>query len=38
MSGTTLSVRHLAAELTAAGHHVAGETVGKLLRANGFSL
>ena len=38
LSWTTLSVRHLAAELTAAGHQVTGETVGKLLRANGFSL
>ena len=38
LSWTTLSVRHLAAELTAAGHPVTGETVGKLLRANGFSL
>ena len=38
LSWTTLSVRHLAAELTAAGHRVTGETVGKLLRANGFSL
>ena len=31
-------MRHLAGELTAAGHPVTGETVGKLLRANGFSL
>ena len=38
LSWTTLSVRHLAAELTAAGHRVTGQTVGKLLRANGFSL
>src|SRR5664280_1539858 len=38
LSWTTPSVRHLAAELTAAGHPVTGETVGKLLRANGFSL
>lgn len=38
LSWTTLSVRRLAAELTAAGHRVTGETVGKLLRANGFSL
>ena len=38
LSWTTLSVRHLAAELTAAGHRATGETVGKLLRANGFSL
>ncbi|NMR31201.1 ISAzo13 family transposase [Arthrobacter sp. SF27] len=35
---TTLSVRHLAAELTAAGHRVSQETVAKLLRAEGFSL
>ena len=38
LSWTTLSVRKLAAELTATGHRVTGETVGKLLRANGFSL
>src|SRR5450759_1830102 len=38
LSWTTLSVRKLAAELTTAGHRVTGETVGKLLRANGFSL
>jgi len=35
---TTLSVRHLAGELTAAGHRVSQETVAKLLRAEGFSL
>ena len=35
---TTLSVRRLAAELTAAGHPVSQETVAKLLRAEGFSL
>jgi hypothetical protein len=38
LSWTTLSVRRLAGELTAAGHQVSAETVGKLLRANGFSL
>lgn len=38
LSWTTLSVRKLAAELTAAGHRVSAETVGKLLRAEGFSL
>lgn len=38
LSWTTLSVRRLAAELTAGGHRVTGETVGKLLRGNGFSL
>ena len=35
---TTLSVRRLAGELTAAGHAVSQETVAKLLRAEGFSL
>jgi len=35
---TTLSVRKLAAELTAAGHPVSHETVAGLLRAQGFSL
>ena len=35
---TTLSVRRLAGELTAAGHTVSQETVAKLLRAQGFSL
>ena len=35
---TTLSVRRLAAELTAAGHKVSQETVAKLLRGQGFSL
>lgn len=35
---TTLSVRNLAAELTAAGHRVSQETVAKLLREQGFSL
>ena len=38
LSWTTLSVRRLAAELTAAGHAVSQETVAKLLRAEGFSL
>jgi len=38
LSWTTLSVRRLAAELTAAGHRVSQETVAKLLRAEGFSL
>jgi len=38
LSWTTLSVRKLAGELAQAGHRVSGETVGKLLRANGFSL
>jgi len=38
LSWTTLSVRRLADELALAGHRVSGETVGKLLRANGFSL
>jgi hypothetical protein len=38
LSWTTLSVRRLAAELTAAGHRVSQETVAKLLRAAGFSL
>ena len=37
LSWTTLSVRHLAEELTAGGHPVSAETVGKVLRANGFS-
>lgn len=31
-------MRHLAEELTAGGHPVSAETVGKVLRANGFSL
>jgi hypothetical protein len=35
---TTLSVRRLAGELTAAGHTVSQETVAKLLREQGFSL
>ena len=35
---TTLSVRKLATELTAAGHRVSQETVAKLLHAEGFSL
>ena len=38
LSWTTLSVRRLAAELTAAGHAVSQETVAKLLHAEGFSL
>ena len=35
---TTLSVRRLADQLSAAGHPVSQETVAKLLRAEGFSL
>ncbi|SDZ26459.1 Rhodopirellula transposase DDE domain-containing protein [Geodermatophilus africanus] len=35
---TTKSLRHLAAELTAQGHPVSAPTVGRLLRAAGFSL
>jgi hypothetical protein len=35
---TTLSVRKLAAELTAAGHPVSHETVAQVLREQGFSL
>ncbi|MFG2045652.1 ISAzo13 family transposase [Dactylosporangium sp. NPDC048998] len=35
---TTKSLRHLAAELTRQGHPVSAPTVGRLLRANGFSL
>src|SRR4051795_13050918 len=35
---TTKSLRHLAAELAACGHPVSAPTVGRLLRANGFSL
>lgn len=35
---TTLSTTRLAAELTAAGHPVSADTVGKLLKAEGFSL
>lgn len=38
LSWTTLSVRKLAAELTANGHKVSQETVAQLLRAQGFSL
>lgn len=38
LSWTTLSVRKLAAELTADGHKVSQETVAQLLRAEGFSL
>ena len=34
---TTLSVRKLAAELTAAGHPVSHETVAQLLRAQGLA-
>jgi hypothetical protein len=35
---TTLSTRHLAAELTARGHNAGADTVGDLLRSQGFSL
>ena len=35
---TTKSLRHLAGELTRQGHPVSAPTVGRLLRANGFSL
>jgi transposase len=35
---TTLSTRKLAAELTSAGHPVGADTVGRLLREQGFSL
>jgi transposase len=35
---TTKSLRHLAEELRVQGHPVSAPTVGKLLRANGFSL
>jgi len=35
---TTMSTRKLAAELTARGHKVSADTVGDLLRAEGFSL
>jgi transposase len=35
---TTKSTRHLAAELTRQGHEVGADTVGDLLRAEGFSL
>ena len=35
---TTRSTRHLAAELTRQGHRVSADTVGDLLRAEGFSL
>jgi Rhodopirellula transposase DDE domain len=35
---TTKSTRKLAAELTAGGHKVSADTVGELLRAEGFSL
>src|SRR5215468_6749992 len=35
---TTKSTRHLAAELTRLGHRVGADTVGDLLRAEGFSL
>jgi len=35
---TTLSTRNLADELTAAGHKVGSDTVGRLLHENGFSL
>src|SRR3954447_880659 len=35
---TSKPLRHLAAELAACGHPVSAPTVGRLLRANGFSL
>jgi hypothetical protein len=35
---TTKSLRHLAAQLARQGHRVSAPTVGRLLRANGFSL
>ena len=35
---TTLSTRNLADELTAAGHKVGSDTVGRLLHEHGFSL
>ena len=35
---TTLSTRNLAAELTRRGHRVGADTVGDLLRGQGFSL
>ncbi|MFG1963201.1 ISAzo13 family transposase, partial [Nonomuraea sp. NPDC049028] len=35
---TTKSLRHLAAELSRQGHRVTAPTVGRLLKANGFSL
>jgi hypothetical protein len=35
---TTKSLRHLAEQLTGQGHPVSAPTVGRLLRANGFSL
>ena len=35
---TNLSTRHLAVELRRLGHHVSRGTVGRLLKANGFSL
>ena len=35
---TTKSLRHLADQLTGQGHPVSAPTVGRLLRANGFSL
>jgi len=35
---TNLSTRHLAAELRQLGHHVGRSAVGRLLKANGFSL
>jgi len=38
LSWTTLSTDRLAAELTAAGHPVGGDTVARLLKENGFSL
>jgi hypothetical protein len=35
---TTLSTQRLADELTAAGHRVSADTVGRLLKENGFGL
>jgi hypothetical protein len=35
---TNLSTRHLAGELGRGGHHVSRGTIGRLLKANGFSL
>jgi hypothetical protein len=38
ISGTTKSTRKLAGELTRQGHKVSADTVGDLLREEGFSL
>jgi hypothetical protein len=38
LRSTTKSTRHLAAELTRQGHRVGADTVGNLLREEGFSL